>query len=129
MNFPKELRYSREHEWIRVEGNRATVGITDYAQSQLGDVVFVEIPAEGAAVSAGKTFSVVESVKAVSDIYAPVSGTIVAVNEELADTPETINGDPYGKGWLVVIELANPSELDALMTSEAYEEFTAGGGH
>ena len=129
MNFPKELRYSREHEWVRVEGNRVTVGITDYAQSQLGDVVFVEIPAVGGAVAAGKTFSVVESVKAVSDIYAPVSGSIVAVNEELADTPEVVNSDPYGKGWIAVIELANPAEINELMDSDAYAQLAAGGGH
>lgn len=129
MNFPKELRYSREHEWVRVEGNRATIGITDFAQSQLGDVVFVEIPTVGAIVPIGKAFSVVESVKAVSDIYAPVSGTVVEVNEELADTPETINSDPYGQGWIAVIELSNPAELDALLASDAYEKHTAGGGH
>lgn len=129
MNFPKELKYSREHEWVRVEGNRATVGITDFAQSQLGDVVFVEIPAIGTVVSVGKTFSVVESVKAVSDIYAPVSGTVVAVNDELADVPETVNSDPYGQGWIAVIELSNPSELDALLDSEAYEQLAAEGGH
>lgn len=129
MNFPKELKYSREHEWVRVEGNRATVGITDFAQSQLGDVVFVEIPAIGTVVSVGKTFSVVESVKAVSDIYAPVSGTIVAVNDELADVPETVNGDPYDQGWIAVIELSNPSELDDLLDSDAYEQLAAEGGH
>lgn len=129
MNFPKELKYSREHEWVRVEGNRATVGITDFAQSQLGDVVFVEIPAIGTVVSVGKTFSVVESVKAVSDIYAPVSGTVVAVNDELADVPETVNSDPYGQGWIAIIELSNPSELDALLDSETYEQLAAEGGH
>lgn len=129
MNFPKELKYSREHEWVRVEGNRATVGITDFAQSQLGDVVFVEIPAAGTVVAVGKTFSVVESVKAVSDIYAPVSGTIVAVNEELTDVPETINSDPYGQGWIAVIELDNPAELDALLDSGDYEQLAAEGGH
>lgn len=129
MNFPKELKYSREHEWVRVEGNRATVGITDFAQSQLGDVVFVEIPAIGTVVTVGKTFSVVESVKAVSDIYAPVSGTVVAVNDELADVPETVNSDPYGQGWIAVIELSNPSELDALLDSETYEQLAAEGGH
>jgi glycine cleavage system H protein len=129
MNIPKELKYSREHEWVKVEGKRATVGITDFAQSQLGDVVFVEVPSAGTAVSAGKTFSVVESVKAVSDIYAPVSGVIVAVNDELTDVPEIINSAPYEQGWIAVIELTNPAELDDLLDSDAYEQFTAGGGH
>jgi glycine cleavage system H protein len=129
MKFPKELKYSREHEWVKVDGNRATVGITDFAQSQLGDVVFVEVPVVGAAVSLGKAFSVVESVKAVSDIYAPVSGTIVAVNDELADTPEAINSDPYGQGWIAVIELTNPADLNELLESNVYERLTAEGGH
>lgn len=129
MKIPQELKYSHEHEWVKVEGNRATVGITDFAQSQLGDVVFVEIPAVGAAVAAGKTFSVVESVKAVSDIYAPVSGKIVAVNDALTDTPETVNTDPYGDGWIAVIEMADPGELAALLDAKAYGEFTAEGGH
>lgn len=129
MNFPKELKYSKEHEWIRVEGSRAVVGITDFAQGQLGDVVFVEVPAVGTAVTAGQTFSVVESVKAVSDIYAPVSGTIVEVNEALGDTPEDVNSDPYGAGWIAVIELADPAEVEGLLTSEAYEALTAEGGH
>ncbi len=129
MKILPDLKYSQEHEWVKVEGNRATVGITDFAQSQLGDVVFVEIPAVGAAVAAGKTFSVVESVKAVSDIYAPVSGKIVAVNDALTDTPETVNSDPYGDGWIAVIELADPGELAALLDAAAYEKFTAEGGH
>ncbi len=129
MNIPQELKYSREHEWVRVEGNRATVGITDFAQHQLGDVVFVEVPTVGAAVKAGQGFSVVESVKAVSDIYAPVSGTVVAINDALNDTPETINGDPYGVGWIVVIELGDPGELAGLLDAAGYEKFTAEGGH
>jgi glycine cleavage system H protein len=129
MNNPQELKYSREHEWVRVEGNRATVGITDFAQHQLGDVVFVEVPTVGAAVTAGQGFSVVESVKAVSDIYAPVSGTVVSVNDALTDTPETINGDPYGDGWIAVIEMSNPGELDSLLDAAGYEKFTAEGGH
>ena len=129
MNNPQELKYSREHEWVRVEGNRATVGITDFAQHQLGDVVFVEVPTVGAAVTAGQGFSVVESVKAVSDIYAPLSGTVVAVNDALNDTPEIINGDPYGDGWIAVIEMSNPGELDALLDAAGYEKFTAEGGH
>lgn len=129
MKILPDLKYSKEHEWVKVEGNRVTVGITDFAQSQLGDVVFVEIPAVGAAVAAGKTFSVVESVKAVSDIYAPVSGKIVAVNDALTDTPETVNSDPYGDGWIAVIEMADPGELAALLDAAAYEKFTAEGGH
>ncbi len=129
MNNPQELKYSREHEWVRVEGNRATVGITDFAQHQLGDVVFVEVPTVGAAVTVGQGFSVVESVKAVSDIYAPLSGTVAAVNDALNDTPEIINGDPYGDGWIAVIEMSNPGELDALLDAAGYEKFTAEGGH
>lgn len=129
MNNPQELKYSREHEWVRVEGNRATVGITDFAQHQLGDVVFVEVPTLGAVITAGQGFSVVESVKAVSDIYAPVSGTVVAVNDALNDTPEIINGDPYGDGWIAVIEMSNPGELDGLLDAAGYEKFAAEGGH
>jgi glycine cleavage system H protein len=129
MNIPKELKYSREHEWIRVDGNQATVGITDFAQHQLGDVVFVELPTEGAAVTIGQGFSVVESVKAVSDIFAPVSGTVVAVNDALGDAPETINSDPYGNGWIAVIEMSDPGELAKLLDSAEYEKFSAEGGH
>jgi glycine cleavage system H protein len=129
MNIPKELKYSREHEWVRVEGNKATVGITDFAQHELGDVVFVELPAKGAAVTAGQGFSVVESVKAVSDIYAPVSGTVTAVNDALTDAPETINADPYGAGWIAVIEMSDPGELEGLLDSAGYEKLTAEGGH
>lgn len=129
MNIPKELKYSREHEWIRVDGNQATVGITDFAQHQLGDVVFVELPTEGAAVTIGQGFSVVESVKAVSDIFAPVSGTVVAVNDTLGDAPETINSDPYGNGWIAVIEMSDPGELAKLLDSAEYEKFSAEGGH
>jgi glycine cleavage system H protein len=129
MNIPQDLKYSCEHEWVKVEGNRVTVGITYFAQSQLGDVVFVDVPAVGAAVTAGKTFSVVESVKAVSDIYAPVSGKIVAVNDTLADTPETVNTDPYGDGWIAIIEMSDPAELAGLLDAGAYEKFTAEGGH
>lgn len=129
MNIPAELKYTKEHEWIRLEGNRAVVGITDYAQFQLGDVVFIEVPAVGARVSAGQSFSVVESVKAVSDIYAPVSGTIVEVNESLADAPETVNQDPYGAGWIAVIELEEGAALGWFLDSEAYGKVVAEGGH
>jgi len=129
MNIPKELKYSKDHEWVRIEGNKATIGITDYAQSQLGDVVFVELPEIGAEVSAGAGFSVVESVKAVSDIYAPVSGTVVEINEALADAPEIVNQDPYGEGWIAVLEISDETELGELLDSEAYEKMLAEGGH
>jgi glycine cleavage system H protein len=120
MNVPEELRYSTDHEWIRVEGNRIVLGITDYAQDALGDVVFVDVPQVGAAVALGATFSEVESTKSVSDIYAPASGTIVEVNAALEDAPEKLNEDPYGEGWLCAIELSDPTELDALMDAGAY---------
>ncbi len=124
MEAPKELRYSREHEWVLVEEDHvATVGITDYAQDQLGDVVFVELPELEAQLTQDEPFGVVESVKAVSDIYAPVSGTVKEINAELLNTPETINEDPYGDAWLVQVEMSDPGELDALMTAEEYERF------
>ena len=126
---PADLRYTKEHEWARREGDRARVGITAYAQEQLGDVVFVELPKVGARVSAMKTFGVVESVKAVSDLYAPLTGEVVAVNEALSKQPEVVNRDPYGDGWMVVIALADPAEYDALLSAEAYERLIAGGGH
>lgn len=129
MKIPAELKYSRDHEWVKVEGNRARVGITDYAQSQLGDVVFVEVPEVDSSIAAGAGFSVVESVKAVSDIYAPVGGVIVEVNETLADAPEIINEDPYGEGWLVVIEMDDQVDLSQLLNSDEYEELIGAGGH
>jgi glycine cleavage system H protein len=127
--YPAELRYTREHEWAKVEGMRARVGITHYAQDQLGDVVFVELPKVGAKVAQMQTFGVVESVKAVSDLFAPVSGVVVEVNQELTQQPERVNRDPYGAGWLIVVELANPAEAEKLMSAQQYEEFlkTAGG--
>jgi glycine cleavage system H protein len=127
--YPAELRYTREHEWAKVEGKRARVGITQYAQDQLGDVVFVELPKAGSKVSQMQTFGVVESVKAVSDLFAPLSGVVVEVNQELTQQPERVNRDPYGTGWLIVVELSNPGEADALMSAQQYEEFlkTAGG--
>jgi glycine cleavage system H protein len=128
-NVPADLRYTKEHEWARREGNRARIGITAYAQEQLGDVVFVELPKVGARVTAMKTFGVVESVKAVSDLYAPLSGEVVAVNEALAKQPEVVNRDPYGEGWMIAIEVASPAEYDALLSPEAYERLIAGGGH
>lgn len=129
MNIPKELKYSNDHEWVRVEGDTAVIGITDYAQSQLGDAVFVELPTEGLEVSTRQGFAVIESVKAVSDIYAPVTGKVIKVNETLADAPEIINQDPYGEGWIAVIQLADKKELEELLDSAAYEKLTAEGGH
>ncbi len=118
-----ELRYTKEHEYIRIEGDRGTVGITDYAQSQLGDVVFVELPEIGKVLAKGAEAAVVESVKAASEIYAPVGGEVVEVNGELQDTPNRVNEDPYGSGWFLKIKLANPAELASLMDEAAYEEF------
>ncbi len=128
-NYPADLRYTKEHEWARVEGERARVGITAYAQEQLGDVVFVELPRVGAKVSQAKTFGVVESVKAVSDLYAPLSGEVAEVNAELVKKPELVNQDPYGQGWMIVIALSSPQEVNALLTAAQYEEFLAEGGH
>ncbi len=127
--YPADLRYTREHEWARVEGGRARVGITAYAQEQLGDVVFVELPKVGAKVSQMKAFGVVESVKAVSDLFAPVSGEVVEVNAELLKKPELVNQDPYGQGWMLVIAVANPQEVQALLTAPQYEALLATGGH
>lgn len=120
MQVPDQLRYSTDHEWIAVSGNRVRVGITDYAQDALGDVVYVQVPVVGAAVKAGDSFGEVESTKSVSDVYAPVSGTVVSVNESLSDAPETLNSDPYGDGWLCEIEVSDPTELDALLDAAAY---------
>ncbi len=128
-NVPAELRYTREHEWAKLEGDRARIGITAFAQEQLGDVVFVELPKVGARVTAMQSFGVVESVKAVSDLFAPVSGEVVEVNGELTKKPETVNADPYGQGWLIVIKYADAKELDALMTAADYEKFIATAGH
>ena len=128
-NVPADLRYTKEHEWAKLEGDRARVGITAFAQEQLGDVVFVELPKVGAKITAMKTFGVVESVKAVSDLFAPLSGEVVEVNAELPKKPEVVNADPYGKGWMIVIELANPKESDALMSAADYEKLIAGAGH
>ncbi|HHV97677.1 MAG TPA: glycine cleavage system protein GcvH [Clostridiaceae bacterium] len=122
MIIKDDLKYSNEHEWVKVTGNKAYIGITDYAQNALGDIVFVELPEVGTEISAGDAFGVVESVKAASDIYSPVSGTITKVNEELIDSPEIINEDPYG-AWIIEIELTDPSELDELMDDKEYEDF------
>jgi len=120
MNFPEGLRYSKEHEWVAVDGGRARVGITDFAQDALGDVVFVQLPDVGAAVSAMSSIAEVESTKSVSDIYAPVGGTVVEVNGGLESTPEQLNQDPYGDGWIFVIEMSEPSEIDSLLDAAAY---------
>lgn len=125
MEFPEDLKFSKEHEWVLVEGSVATVGITDYAQDQLGDIVFVELPAVGDKVSKEDAFGVVESVKAVSDIYAPVSGKVVEVNDDLPENPEMLNEDPYGDGWIIKIEMSDPEEIQDLMTAAEYEEYVA----
>ncbi|HDR14148.1 MAG TPA: glycine cleavage system protein GcvH [Desulfobacteraceae bacterium] len=120
LNFPDTLRYSSDHEWAKLEGNLVEVGLNDYAQDQLGDVVFVELPERGSVFSANEVFATVESVKAVSECYIPVGGEIVEVNSALEDSPETVNKDPYGAGWFVKVKPAGSSELDSLMTAEAY---------
>jgi glycine cleavage system H protein len=131
--YPADLRYTREHEWAKVDGARARVGITQYAQDQLGDVVFVELPKVGSRVRQMQTFGVIESVKAVSDLFAPLSGEVVEVNPGLTEHPEQVNRDPYGNGWLIVIQLSDPKEAAALLSAADYEAFlqTAGGpgGH
>lgn len=126
MNVPDDLRYSTDHEWIRSDGDRVRVGITDYAQDALGDVVFVELPAQGATVAAGGTLGEVESTKSVSEIYAPVGGEVVAVNHALADAPEQVNQDPYGEGWICEILPSDPSAVDGLLDAGAYRQLTAG---
>jgi glycine cleavage system H protein len=123
MNFPEDLKYTRDHEWARVKGNRVTVGITDFAQDQLGDVVYVELPDVGDVVKKGEGFGVVESTKAVSDLFAPVSGKVVEVNDPLADAPETVNDDPYEEGWMIVVEAADPKDLADLLDAAAYKKF------
>jgi glycine cleavage system H protein len=124
---PKELRYTKDHEWVRVDGDEATVGITEYASSQLGDIVFVELPDAGRSLAQFATFGVVESVKAVSDLFAPVSGEVVATNDALAGSPETVNSDPYGKGWMIRLRLAEPGEVDELLDAAAYDALVAAG--
>jgi len=128
-NVPGELRYTKEHEWAKLEGDKARVGITAFAQEQLGDVVFVELPKVGAKITAMKTFGVVESVKAVSDLFAPLSGEVVEVNAELPKAPEVVNADPYGKGWMIVIKLSNAKEWEGLMPAGDYEKLIASAGH
>jgi glycine cleavage system H protein len=123
---PSDRRYTKEHEWVKVEGGIGTIGITDYAQQELGDVVFVEMPKVGASLAAGKSLGTVESVKAVSEIFSPVSGEVVTINEALGSSPEKINEDPHGSAWLVKVRLANPKETESLMDAAAYETYIAG---
>jgi glycine cleavage system H protein len=125
MAYPPQYRYTKEHEWIDVKGDVATIGITDYAQHELGDVVFVELPKVGAKTATGKSFGTVESVKAVSEIYAPAAGEVLEANSALQNKPETINTDPHGAAWLIKIKLANPAEISGLMNAAAYEAFIA----
>jgi len=121
MNVPADLKYTAEHEWLRIEGGRAVVGITDYAQAQLGDVVYVELPKVGDKLRAGKAFGVVESVKAVSDLFSPLSAPVLEANQNLLDNPDRVNADPYGEGWIVVLDLEGAEGLDALLDAAAYE--------
>jgi glycine cleavage system H protein len=123
-NVPEELHYSKDHEWIRVDGDTGIVGITDHAQNSLGDVVYVELPRVGDSVTAHEAFGSVESVKAVSEIFTPVSGQVTEVNESLQDDPEKVNNDPYGDGWMVRIKMSNPGEVDGLLSAAEYEDFT-----
>lgn len=122
MNFPTNVKYTNEHEWIRLEGEEAYVGITDYAQDQLGDIVFVDITTEGETLDKGEVFGTIEVVKTVSDLFLPIGGEVLEVNPELEEHPELVNQDPYGKGWLVKIKPADPSEMDSLLDAEAYKQ-------
>jgi glycine cleavage system H protein len=124
MNVPEELKYTKEHEWARVDGDRLTVGITDFAQDALGDVVYVDVPEAGTQVQAGEPFGEVESTKSVSDLYAPVSGTVLESNTLLADSPEVVNREPYGEGWMIVLAPSDPSEMEALLDPAAYRKLT-----
>ena len=125
MNFPDNLKYTKDHEWIRVEGDTGWVGITDYAQGELGDVVFVELPAAGTKVAQGKSFGTIEAVKAVSDIYAPVSGEVLEANKDIQTGPDAVNKDPYGKGWMIKMRIGNPAELGNLLDVNAYKKIVA----
>ena len=126
-NIPDDLHYSKDHEWVRVEGNTAVVGVTDYAQDSLGDVVYVELPKVGDEFAANESFGSVESVKAVSEVFSPVSGEITGINEMLADAPEKVNQDPYGEGWMIRVQMSKPGEVDSLLTAAEYEDFTKAG--
>ncbi|HEU4712658.1 MAG TPA: glycine cleavage system protein GcvH [Pyrinomonadaceae bacterium] len=123
-NVPEDLHYSKDHEWVRVEGDEAIIGITDYAQNSLGDVVYVELPKAGDEFAASEPFGSVESVKAVSEVFMPVGGAITSINESLADEPDKVNTDPYGEGWMIRIRMANPGAVDSLLTAAEYEDFT-----
>ncbi|MGH1363944.1 MAG: glycine cleavage system protein GcvH [Calditrichia bacterium] len=120
--IPSDLKYTAEHEWAKIEGDTMTVGITEYAQGELGDIVFVEFPAVGDEITKDESFGTIEAVKAVSDLYAPITGTVVAINEALADAPDAINSDPYGDGWMIKIKIADAAELDSLLSSDQYGE-------
>ena len=122
MNIPAELRYSKDHEWIRLEGETAYVGITDFAQHELGDIVFVDIDTVDETLEAEETFGTIEAVKTSSELLLPVAGTVIEFNEALADAPETVNNDPYGEGWIIKVQVANPADIDGLLTAEAYQE-------
>ena len=123
-NVPEDLHYSKDHEWVRVDGDQAIIGITDYAQNSLGDVVYVELPKAEDEFAASESFGSVESVKAVSEVFTPVAGVVVKINESLADEPESVNSDPYGQGWMIRLKMANPGEVDSLLTAAEYEDFT-----
>jgi len=125
MNIPDNLKYSKEHEWLKIEGNLAIVGITDFAQSQLGDIVFVDIPTRGETLEKGEVFGAIEAVKTVADAFMPVSGTLEEINQLLEDAPQTVNEDPYGKGWMVKIRMSNPGEVDDMLDARAYGELIA----
>ncbi len=123
MNFPESLKYTSQHEWLRVDASVGTIGITDFAQGELGDVVFLELPTIGKAVKAGESCGTIEAVKTVAELYSPVSGEVIEVNEKLDNSPELVNKDPYGEGWMLKLRLSDPKELDALLTAEAYKKF------
>lgn len=125
MNFPENLRYTKDHEWVRIEGDEATVGITDFAQQELGDIVYVEIETVGQELGAGNVFGTVEAVKTVSDLFLPLAGTVSEVNPNLNANPELVNSDPYGEGWMIKMKISNQSEVDGLMTAEAYQSLVA----
>ncbi len=128
MNIPENLVYSSEHEWCRVEGDTAVIGITDFAQGELGDVVFLELPETGSPTAAGEEFGTIEAVKAVAELYAPISGEVMEINDAVVDSPEMVNEDPYGNGWMLKIRMSDPAELDALLSAEAYGELIGEGG-
>ena len=125
MNFPKHLRYTKDHEWIELDGNTATIGITDYAQRELGDIVYVEVETVGKSMKAGEVFGTVEAVKTVSDLFLPVDGKIIELNKNLANSPESVNSDPYGEGWMIKMTVNNPADVEALLDSAAYEKQVA----